>query len=151
MTAITARKRQRIEQSRHALIEHRAIVPARLMGESTGQPTFAEPCFTDNDQVLVLIDPIAGDQLGEQRFIEPARGFQVGIFDDGILPQTGELQSTAKPLVFSFDSLAIDEKSEPVLEGERGNIRLPPLIFERLRHAGETKIDQPLFGWMREH
>ena len=63
MAAVTTRERQRIEQARHALIEHRAIIPARLMSQGTGQSTFAEPGFPDDDQVLVLVDPIAGDQL----------------------------------------------------------------------------------------
>ena len=84
--------------------------------KGTGQPTFAEPGFPDDDQVLMLVDPVAGDELGEQRLVEAARGFHVGVLDDGILPEPGELQSTGEPLVFPFDGFAIDEKSEPFLE-----------------------------------
>ena len=86
------------------------------MSEGTRQPTFTEPGFADDDQVLVLIDPVAGGELGEQWFVEAARRFHIGVFNNGILPKPRELQSTGEPLVFPFDGFAIDEKSEPVLE-----------------------------------
>ena len=151
MAAIAARQRQGIEQPGYALIEHRAIIPARLMTEGTGKPTFAEPGFADNDQVLVLVDPIAGCELGEQRLVEAARGFHVGVFDDGVLPEPSELQSAGKPLVFPFDGLTINQKPEPVLERESGDIGLPPLIFKRLGHAWQAERYKSLFRWMRKH
>jgi hypothetical protein len=49
VTAIAAREGQRIEQPWHTMIDHRAIVPARLMSQGAGQPTLAEPGFPDDD------------------------------------------------------------------------------------------------------
>ena len=121
------------------------------MSECAGEPALAESGFADNEQVLFLADPVAGCELGEQRFVEAARGFHVDVFDDGVLAQAGELQSTAEPLVFSFDGLAIDEKPEPILEWKIANIRLSPLLFECLGHAGETERDKALVSWVREH
>jgi hypothetical protein len=34
-------------------------------------------------QILMACDPIAGDELGQQRLVEPARHFEVDLFDDG--------------------------------------------------------------------
>jgi hypothetical protein len=85
--AVAARQRQRVEQPWHTVVENRAIVPARLVAKGTCQPTFAEPGFADDDQILVLIDPVAGGETREQRFIEAARRFHVDVFDHGALAQ----------------------------------------------------------------
>jgi hypothetical protein len=121
------------------------------MRECTCQPTFAEPGLANDDQVLVPGDPIAGDQLGEQRFVETARRFHIDILDDGILPEACKLQAADEPLVLALDGLAIDQQAEPFLEREGGDIGVPPLLFERFRHSSEAERDEPLFGWMCEH
>jgi hypothetical protein len=40
------------------MIEHGVIVPPRLMSECTCEPSFAEAGFPDDDQVLLLRDPV---------------------------------------------------------------------------------------------
>jgi hypothetical protein len=133
------------------MIEHRAIVSARRVRQRASDPTFTDAGRTNDDQVLMLIDPVSGSELGEQRLVEPARRLHINVLDDGVLSKTGELQSTDKPLVLAFDRLAVDHQAEPFLEGKGGYIRLPSLFFERLRHADEAERNEPLFGWMREH
>ena len=135
IAAVTTRKRQRIEQARHPLIEHRAIIPARLVGEGTGQPNFAEPGFPDDNQVLVLVNPIAGDQLGKQRFVEAARRLHIGIFDDGILLEPGELEAT---LVNAENSSANHASQLP--QGANGPVRL---LTIGLGHSGVVTMLPP--------
>ena len=94
MAAVAACQRQRIEQPRHAMIEHRAIVSAGLVRQRASDPTFADAGRADDDQVLMLIDPVAGGELGEQRLVEPARRLHIDVLDDGVLSKTGELQSS---------------------------------------------------------
>ena len=151
VAAVSACERQRVEQPWHAVVENRAIVPARLVGQRACEPTFTEPGLADDDQVLVLGDPVASDQLGEQRLVEAARRLHVDIFDDGVLPEPGELQATDEPFVLALDGLAIDEQTEPLLEREGGDIGVAPLLFESFRHSCEAERDEPLFSGMREH
>ena len=103
------------------------------------------------EQVLVPFDPVAGDELVEQRLVETARRLHVDILDDGRLAQAGELQSGDEPLVLALDGLAVDHQREPLLEGERGDVGLSPLLLQRLGHAGEPERDQAVVGGMREH
>src|ERR1019366_6148260 len=87
-----------------------------------GDPTFTDASRTNDDQVLMLIDPVSGSELGEQRLFEPARRLHIDVLDDGVLSKAGELQSTDKPLVLAFDRLAVDEHGEPLLEREGGDV-----------------------------
>jgi hypothetical protein len=133
------------------MIEHRVIVSARGVRQGTSDPTFTDAGRTDNDQVLMPVDPVPGGEPGEQRLVEPAWRLHVDVLDDGVLAKTGELQATDKPLILAFDRLAVDHQAKPFLEGKRGYIWLPSLLFEGFRHASEAEPNQPLFGWMCEH
>ena len=121
------------------------------MCEGACKPTFPEPGFADDDQVLVLADPVAGDQLGEQRLVEATCRFHVDILDHGVLAESSELQSADEPLILPLDRLPIDEKRETVLERERGYIGLLALLVERLRHSDEAERQEALARWMCQH
>ena len=55
------------------MVEDRAVVAAGLVAERTGKPTLADAGFPDDQQVLMTLDPIAGDEFCEQRLVEGAR------------------------------------------------------------------------------
>jgi hypothetical protein len=92
MAAVTACQCQGIEQPRRALIEDRVIVSASLVTKRTSKPTLADAGWTDDDQILMSIDPVTGDEFLEQCFVEPARRFHVDILDDRRLTQACELR-----------------------------------------------------------
>ena len=73
ITTIAAGQRQSLEQPRHALIEHGAIVAAGLVAERTRKPALADTGRADDDQVLVPVDPVAGGEFLEQRLVETSR------------------------------------------------------------------------------
>ena len=62
MATITARQRKCAEQPRHTLIEHTAIIATGFVAERTGEKTFADSGWADDDQVELAVDPIAGDR-----------------------------------------------------------------------------------------
>jgi hypothetical protein len=51
----------------------------------------------------------------------------------------------------AIEGFAVDQQAEPFLEAEGSHVGQPPLVFQRLRHAGKAKINQPLFCGMGEH
>ena len=65
MTAIAASQGEIGEELGDALIEHRAIVAAGLVTESTGKPTFADAAWPAQDEIVVRIDPLAVRELVE--------------------------------------------------------------------------------------
>ena len=149
--AVAAGKREHIEESRQALIEDRAIIPTGLVAERTGNPTLADAGRTDDEQVLVSCDPLAGDELLEQRLVEPARRLHVDILDDGVLPEACEPQAADQPLVLALGRFAVDEQSKPFLEGQRRDVGLSLLFVERLRHASEPQRNEAAGGGMCQH
>ena len=110
--AVAACQRERIEESWQALIENRSVIPTGLVAERAGNPTLADAGRADDEQVLVPLDPLAGDELLEQCLVEPARRLHVDILDDGVLSQACEAQAADQPLVLALGRLAIDQQSE---------------------------------------
>src|ERR1700687_5078800 len=92
VASITASEQQGIEQALHAVVEDRAVVAARPVAERTGNKTLADAGLPDDQQILMTLDPVAGDKLGKQRLVEPSRHFEIDILDDGGLAQSRELE-----------------------------------------------------------
>ena len=133
------------------MIEDRAIIPTGLVAERAGNPTLADAGGADDKQVLVPFDPLAGDELLEQRLVEPAWRLHVDILDDSILPEACEAQTADQPFVVALGGLAVDEQSKPLLEGQGRDVGLSLLFVERLRHAGEPERDEAPVGGMCQH
>src|SRR4051812_41124714 len=118
MPTVAACQRQCLEEPWQPPIDNRSIIAASLVAERAGDPAFADTGRPDDQQVLVSLDPLAGDELLEQRLVEAARRLDIDVLDDGVLPQLCEAQAVHQPLVLALGRLAIDEESEPLLEGE---------------------------------
>jgi hypothetical protein len=63
IASVAAGEREIGEQLWDALIEHRSIVSAGLLAESTGKPTFADAGRAAQDQIVVCVDPLAAGKL----------------------------------------------------------------------------------------
>ena len=61
--AVTACRRERIEDSRQSLIENRVVIPIGLVASRARNPTLADAGRADDEQVLVPFDPFASDEL----------------------------------------------------------------------------------------
>ena len=99
MAAIAARQREILEQPGRALVENGPIVPASLMAERGGQPTFPDAGRPDQRQIVVSVDPLALDQLLEQGAVQPAGTPLVDILDAGLRTQPGDAQPRCETLV----------------------------------------------------
>jgi hypothetical protein len=89
VAAVAAGERQIVEQTRDALVEDGAIVAAGLVAEPRGDPALADAGRAADQQVGVVVDPEALDELGEQRAVETAWGAVVDVFDASLLAQLG--------------------------------------------------------------
>ena len=61
--SVSSGQRQLGKQLRHTLIQNGAVVPAGSMAERLGQPTFAHPGRTAEDQIVMSVDPGTSGQL----------------------------------------------------------------------------------------
>jgi hypothetical protein len=83
--------------------------------ERASNPAFTDAGGSDDKQVLMSVDPIAGNELLEQDLVEPAGRLHIDILNDGVLPQACEPQPSDQPLVVALGRFAIDEESETLL------------------------------------
>src|SRR5712691_9904195 len=97
------------------------------------------------------IDPIAGNELLEQRLVEPARRLEVDVLSHGVLAQARESQSAHESFVLALGGLAVDQEREPLIEVERGDVGLLALFLQRLCHADEAECDETVVGGMYKH
>ena len=83
------------------MIEDGAVVAAVLVAERASNPPFADAGWADDEQILVPCDPLAGNEVLEQRPVEAARGFVVDVLDDSGLAQAGGLEVGVRGACFS--------------------------------------------------
>ncbi len=151
MASVTAGEGQRIEQARHAPVEHGAVVPAGFVAERTGEPALPRAGLARDQKILPPCDSLAGGELSEQRPVEAARRLGVEVLDRRILPEVGIFQARDQPFALALGGLAINERPEPLLEGEpfavcsslalcRQRIEAPDRKVERRSECDPRKI-----------
>jgi hypothetical protein len=74
VTAVAARESEIGEELGNALVENGAVITAGFVTERRCKPAFPNADRVAQDQILVGIDPVARDELLEQRTIEPTCG-----------------------------------------------------------------------------
>ena len=74
IASVAAGERERLEQPRQAMIEDGTIVAAGLVAERAGDPALAGPGRAGDQEVLLAVDPVAVDELGEEGAVDAARG-----------------------------------------------------------------------------
>jgi hypothetical protein len=73
------------------------------------------------------------------------------ILDHRVLPQSGQAQPSAEPLVVARGHLAVDQQTEPVLTRQIVGRRLVAHVDERVGHRGQAKAAQALHHGMDQH
>ena len=76
------------------------------MTERAGQPALADAGRPGDHQVVVVVDPVALDEIGQQPPIDPPVGAIVDILRDGVMAQPGVAQARAETLILTMDSLS---------------------------------------------
>lgn len=106
------------EQARYTLIENRPIIPAGFMPKRPGQPTFADAGLSADCAIVASIDPVAADQLQEQRPLETPLAAITDILWHGVMAKLGEPQASGKFAISNATSdrrrLAADGLDRPV-------------------------------------
>jgi len=151
MATVTAGKREGFEHARGPLIEDGPPIPASLVTQCAGNPTFAKAGRTSYQQVLMPGDPTAIRKMGHDTAVKPTRRAQVQILDAGILAQGGELQPRGELFAVTLSGLAVDQQAESVLEREVVKGARPSLLFQRLGNAGQAESQQSVMGGMGQH
>src|SRR5208282_3363912 len=81
-----------VKQARQARVEHAIALAGGLIAQSTAKPTLAGTGFAGNDQMAVLADPAASEQIADRAFVQAARRLHVEVLKAGGLAQASLLQ-----------------------------------------------------------
>ena len=123
VATVAPSKGERLEEARDAIILNRTIITAGFVSEGAGNPTLAEPGCPCDEEVLIAIDPVAGDKFGEDSAVDAAWRAPIDVFHTCALAQRGELEARRQTFGVSFGGFAIDKKSDAFLERQGIEIR----------------------------
>ena len=108
------------------------------------------PVGPTSDQIVVGVDPLALDQLLEQRAVETAGASIIDILDARLLAQFGDAQPRREALVLPPGRLAIEQKPEPFVMAEAVGFTVGGDFGEGLGHAMQAKGVELIEGGMFE-
>jgi hypothetical protein len=148
---VTTRYTQRVEQQPNSLISDCQSVAAGLVSKSAGDPAFPSARGSCQMKVMVVPDPVAGDQTGHQAALQPAVLFVIYVLHAGVLLQAGQLQQTYHSFVLSGGGFSIDQQRKAFLEGKGVGVGLFQLLQESLSHASQFQAVQDLDRVISEH
>ena len=124
-----------VEQARQPGVEYAEALPGRLVAEGTANPRFAGAGRPGDDQMAVIGDPAAGEQITDQAFVQAARGLEVEVLEAGGLSQLRPLQPGRQRDVVAIGGFAVDQQRELVGEVEPAAVLQTVQVLERAGHA----------------
>src|SRR4030067_3445217 len=83
-----------VEELRGAQIKGPEAFAAGLLGQGTGQEGLSHPGRTADQNILVLSDPVTGQKVHHDRFIDPPGSPVINVFDRGLQLELGLLEET---------------------------------------------------------
>jgi len=128
-----------LEETVKAEITDRVALSTGFVGQGTGQEGFTASGGAGNENIVVLIHPVAGTQLGDQGFVQAARVAEVDILQGRWLSQPGLTETGFQPAIFPVGHFPIYEQSQALLEAEGPDLGEPLLIFEGPGHTGQPE------------
>ena len=94
------------------------MVAAGLVAERAGKPTFADAGRAADDQIVVRVDPVAGDELLEEGPVEAAGAAVVDVLDERLLAEPGIAQPRGELLVVPVGQFPVEQEGQPFRMGE---------------------------------
>jgi hypothetical protein len=149
--AIGAGESDLIEELGRTEIQGAEAFPAGFLGQGTGDEGFSNTCRTQEQEILVISDPVTRGKAQDHRFLYTPGSSVVDILDTSLKLQFGVLEEPFEVFVFFPDLLAIHEKTQTFLEREGVEGGLLELFLEALGHADELHEIEFVEGLFIEH
>jgi len=74
-------ERNLVEELRRAQIQGPEALAAGLLGQGSGKKGFSHPGRTADKNILVLSDPVTGQKIHHDRFVDPSGGSVINVFE----------------------------------------------------------------------
>jgi hypothetical protein len=140
-----------LEETGEAEIADRVTLPTGFMGQGAGQEGFTASRGPGDEDIVVLSDPVAGTQLGDQGFIQAAGMAEVDILQSRLLAQPGLTETGFHSAILPFGHFPINQQSQTFLEAEGVDLGESLLIFKGPGHTGQPQGLEFFERGMRQH
>jgi hypothetical protein len=100
-----------LEEAGEAEITNRVALSTGFVGQRTGQEGFTTSRGSGDEYIVVLSDPVAGTQLGDQGFIQAAGMAEVDILQNRLLAQPSLMKAGFQAAIFPVGHFPIDEQT----------------------------------------
>lgn len=127
---------QLFQQARGAQVQGAIALAAGLVAQGAGQPGFAGTGRAGQQQVVLLADPVATGQGGDQTLVQGATGAAVDIFQASVaVLELGLLAQPYQALVVTPGQFAVEQQAEAFIEAQAVAGRQRLLLFQGAGHA----------------
>ncbi len=104
-----------LEETGETEIANRVALSTGFVGQRTSHEGFTASGRAGNEDIVVLSDPVAGTQLGDQGFIQAAGMAEVDILQGRLLAQPGLMETGFQTAIFPVGYFPIDEQTQAFL------------------------------------
>lgn len=87
-----------------------------MVGQSASQVGFTGAGGSDEDEVLIFRDPLAGGETFQDRAIQPSGVMVIDVFDTGWFPKLSGFKTAFEAAVFTVSPFPIDDETESFFE-----------------------------------
>jgi len=139
------------EQPGQAMIGDGEVLAACLVSGCAGKLALADAGWPDQQETVMLPDPVASGELQEQIAVKAAGGAEVDVLDLGVMAEPCRAGCRLEALLAARRRLALQKKSEPFAMLEAPRFRLGLELVIGARHAGEAEFARHVDGGIGQH
>src|SRR5512147_2051469 len=92
VAAIGPSERDLVEELRRTQIQGPEAFTAGLLSQGTGEEGSSHPGRAADQDILVFSDPVTGQKIHHDRFVDPSGGSVINVFDRGLKFEFGLLE-----------------------------------------------------------
>jgi hypothetical protein len=131
---------QVFKETAKSKVAHRVALATSFLGQSASQVRLSDPCRPSDQNVSMMINPVARSERKEQLSIKATARTKINIFDAcTCLAQLGLAKPCLQTAIVFYSHFTIDEKPQTVLEREILHVRHLKLFLEGFRHTFQSK------------
>lgn len=150
--AVTPGNLELYQQIREPDVLHRIKPPCGSHAQSAGEIGFAAAGGTQQDDVVVLLDVVAGAEPQQFLLFQTSVGQILHILQTSSRIREGCLpDQLVQMVILSGIPFRIHQKTEPVLKGHALELRIGKLVLQRVGHNAQPHFTQLGYRCFSQH
>ena len=149
--AVAAPDGELLQQAWQADVARLVAETAGTLDEGAGEVGLADTGLAGDHQVVAILDEAAVGEAEYLLAVEMARVLEVDVLDRGRVAQLRRAEPLGELALLAREPLGVDEKAEPLVEGQLGVLGRAELLPHRVGHARELHCVHLVQGLLDQH